>query len=70
MQNDYKARLRRPIREESITNNYESNTRKRKKYYRADRKSYKRHYVSRRRIGKQERSPPDWSEGKDPEMYK
>ena len=57
MEDDYKARLRQPIREESITNNYESNTRKRKKYYRADRKSHKRHYVSERKIGKQERIP-------------
>ena len=57
MDNDYKAGLRQPIREESITNNYKSNTRKRKKYYRADRKSHKRHYVSGRKIGKQERSP-------------
>ena len=56
IENDYKAGLRRPIREESITNNYESNTRK-KKYYGADRKSHKKHYVSGRRIGKQERSP-------------
>ena len=57
MEDDYKAGLRRPIRKESITNNYESNTRKRKKYYRADRKSHKRHYVSERRmIGQRERT--------------
>ena len=52
MEDDYKAGLRQPIRKESITNNYESNTRKRKKYYGANRKSHKRYYVSRRRIGK------------------
>ena len=52
MVNNYKAGLRWPIREQSITNNYESNSRKERKYYEADRKSHKWYYVSRRRIGK------------------
>ena len=50
--NDYKAELSRPIREESITNNYKSNSRKGEEYYGADRELCKQYYVSRRRIGK------------------